>query len=235
MKGWTRSLITLVIVIFLLAFTGDLFAQGMDDDERSLAGRAIKINSLRIGDTNYKDLDALKEKIGDARIVLLGEESHGAGTTFKMKGRLIRFLHREMGFDVLAWESGASSVHFSERGFNDPDVSAYDAAMRGIFSVWISANEMQSLLRYLKSTKKTKKPIYHVGFDCQFSSGYSLNAFVDDIEAFLNGGDNQLVDEETTDELRSIITVDFVYCQGWGDKHKCAQLIRLANTILSIC
>ena len=28
------------------------------------------------------------------------------GACFEMKARLVRYLHEEMGFDVLAWESG---------------------------------------------------------------------------------------------------------------------------------
>jgi len=44
--------------------------------------------------------------IGNSRIVVLGEESHGDGATFLAKVRLIKFLHQKMGFDVLAWEAG---------------------------------------------------------------------------------------------------------------------------------
>lgn len=57
-------------------------------------------------DEDFSDLMPLKALIGSARVVALGEQSHGDGSTFKAKCRLVRFLHQEMNFDVLAWESG---------------------------------------------------------------------------------------------------------------------------------
>jgi erythromycin esterase len=48
----------------------------------------------------------LKRIIGDSRIVMLGEISHGDGTTFLAKSRLIKLLHQQMNFDVLVFESG---------------------------------------------------------------------------------------------------------------------------------
>ncbi len=55
---------------------------------------------------DFSDLEPLRAIIGEARVVGLGEQSHGDGATFKAKCRLVRFLHQRMDFDVLAWESG---------------------------------------------------------------------------------------------------------------------------------
>ena len=56
--------------------------------------------------TDFSDLAGFRDAIGSSRVVLLGEQSHGDGTTFLAKTRLIQFLHQELGFDVLAFESG---------------------------------------------------------------------------------------------------------------------------------
>ena len=53
-----------------------------------------------------RDLIFLKEVLKDKRIVLLGEQSHGDGATFEAKVRLIKFLHQELGFTILSFESG---------------------------------------------------------------------------------------------------------------------------------
>ena len=67
-----------------------------------LRKNAIPIRTIDPADDDFTDLMPLKQRIGDARIVQLGEQTHGDGATFHAKSRLIRFLHQHMGFDVLA-------------------------------------------------------------------------------------------------------------------------------------
>ena len=52
------------------------------------------------------DLAAFGAAVGERRIVLLTEATHGDGATFRLKTRLVRYLHERMGFDVLFVESG---------------------------------------------------------------------------------------------------------------------------------
>lgn len=51
------------------------------------------------------DLVQLKSVIGNARIVSLGEGTHGTSEFFKMKHRITKFLAEEMGFTVFAIEA----------------------------------------------------------------------------------------------------------------------------------
>ncbi len=73
---------------------------------RSLSNHMLKLNSVDPEDDDFSDLMPLRELLEGVRIVLLGEATHFNGTDFLGKGRLIRFLHSELGFDVLAFESG---------------------------------------------------------------------------------------------------------------------------------
>ena len=52
------------------------------------------------------ELTPLARAIGDSRIVLLGENGHGVGEVTTTKVRLVEWLHRELGFDVVVMESG---------------------------------------------------------------------------------------------------------------------------------
>lgn len=53
-----------------------------------------------------EDLSFLKEAVQDKRIVVLGESTHGAKEMNQSKIRMIKYLHEEMGYDVLAFETG---------------------------------------------------------------------------------------------------------------------------------
>jgi erythromycin esterase-like protein len=51
------------------------------------------------------------EAIGDRKIVMLGEQDHGDGSTFLVKAELIKYLHKEKGFNVLAFETDIFSMN----------------------------------------------------------------------------------------------------------------------------
>ena len=53
----------------------------------------------------HDDLEPLREIVGHARVVALGENTHGTRDFFEMKARILRFLVEEMGFDAFAIEA----------------------------------------------------------------------------------------------------------------------------------
>ena len=53
----------------------------------------------------YKDLDALRAVIGDARIVSFGEATHGTREIRKLKHRMLEFCVAELGFTMLGIEA----------------------------------------------------------------------------------------------------------------------------------
>jgi len=131
-----------------------------------LAANAHPIRSLSVADHDFSDLQPLKAAIGSSRVVLLGEQSHGDGTTFLAKARLIAFLHEEMGFDVLAWESGLWDVHQVWRHVQAGE-DVLTASRRGIFGVWTKSEQALPTLDYVKSTLGSAHPLEMAGFDNQ--------------------------------------------------------------------
>ena len=51
------------------------------------------------------DLAFLNDLVGDARIVALGEATHGTSEFFEMKHRILDFLAKEMDFRLFAMEA----------------------------------------------------------------------------------------------------------------------------------
>ena len=54
---------------------------------------------------NFDDLEFLRPLMEGKRIVQLGENTHGVREYNLLKARIVRFLHQELGYEVLAFES----------------------------------------------------------------------------------------------------------------------------------
>src|SRR5688572_5280038 len=113
------------------------------------------------------DLQFLKQVIGNRRLVQLGESGHGVREFNMAKVRLIRFLHEEMGFDVIAFESGLFEC------WKANELAASSTAeltmRRCPFGVW-HTDEVIKLFEYIRETKSTARPLILAGVDVQMSS-----------------------------------------------------------------
>jgi len=145
-----------------------------------LAQHSIPMRSLASDDDDFTDLEPLRETIGDARVVLLGEESHASGTNIRAISRLVRFLHREMGFDVVAFESGLYDMwkvwQLMQAG-HDPG----DAMRQGLFGTWSYAADFQPLARYLGQQAVGPHPLEVSGVDCALSGTLSRQQLVSEL------------------------------------------------------
>ncbi len=128
----------------------------------------VVVKSIEPDDEDFRDLMPLADSIGPARIVQIGEASHSAGTDFKTKVRLIKFLHEKMGFDVLVWESGLFDCREMDTALRS-DVPLVEAARKGVFGIWVT-EETMPLFRYARMTWTSDRPLRMAGFDEQFSS-----------------------------------------------------------------
>src|SRR5262249_22806870 len=85
-------------------------AKPLADAERAwLKKAAIPLAAVEAGN-GFKDLEPLKKLIGDARIVSLGESTHGTREHFQMKHRLLEYLVTQMGFTHFALEANMTEA-----------------------------------------------------------------------------------------------------------------------------
>ena len=152
--------------------------------QRWLKKNVHVVDNLKPNNTNFMQFEALKKAIGDRRIVLLSEQTHGDGTTFEAKVRLIKFLHKEMGFEVLAFESGFYQVlkvwSELEKGNDYRQV-----VQKGIHRRWAKVKQIQPIFSYVQKSIETKKPIEIAGIDILMGGSYSKNFLAEDFESFL--------------------------------------------------
>ena len=114
------------------------------------------------------DLLPLQKSIGKARIVGMGEGTHGTSEFFSMKDRLFRFLVQKMGFTVFAmetnWTDGRKIEEYVTSGRGD-----LRAALSSTFAVWDNQEVLDMLewMRAYNAAPGKHATLHFVGIDMQ--------------------------------------------------------------------
>lgn len=170
---------------------------------RWVVEHAVAVRSIDPADEDFSDLLPLVRAIGAARVVQLGEATHGDGTTFLAKGRLVRFLHQVMGFDVLAWETGLFDLRRMDAALR-AGVPSPEAARRGIYPAWHNRESMTTI-DYVRASQATERPIESVGFDCRVGVGANRKQLYPEwVFAFFDRLDPALLSPREREEFRAL-------------------------------
>lgn len=129
----------------------------------SLKKYSINVKSIDPANEGFSDLMPLKEKVGNSRLVVLGEDSHGDGETWKAKIRLVKFLHEQMGFDVIAWEFNYSLDLYINQALHKDSLNLSKDQYYGFG--WDAGKPLTELISYTKKTFHSNHPILYAGFD----------------------------------------------------------------------
>lgn len=133
-----------------------------------LQDHAVELDTIEPDGADFGDLDPLKETLDGVRVVMLGEATRGDGSTFLAKTRLIRFLHREMGFDVLALECGFYECRRAGdelRSGTSPD----EALRGGPIALYRESAQFQPLLDWVADPPDGERPLVVAGIDPQIA------------------------------------------------------------------
>jgi|GEM_PF-2955583 len=129
-----------------------------------LIQEAHRVSSTELGE-GFEDLEPLREMIGDARIVGLGEGTHGTHEFQAMRNRLVKFLVAEMGFSVIAFETSGYSTkaadHYIKTGEGTPEEIA-----RGLYGWPWQTSESAELISWLQGNPSlASNALCFVGLD----------------------------------------------------------------------
>jgi len=80
------------ISIILILVTTSLYSQ-------------VIIEDIEYKNLEFDDLSFLKNEIKNNNIICLGEEWHRTETFSQLKNRIIKYLHKELGFNSILFES----------------------------------------------------------------------------------------------------------------------------------
>ena len=115
------------------------------------------------------DFTALIDTIGEAKIVLLGEASHGTSEFYSVRAEITRRLIEEKGFSIIAVEGDWPSFRQVNRyikGYEDVYMNTHDALISfNRWPTWMWANEeIVDLVDWLKTYNSPLAGSQTVGF-----------------------------------------------------------------------
>ena len=180
-----------IVLLSILLITN--WAKSQTIEYNSIQDLVVNLGDVRQGNEDFSSLLELKNLLADVEIVMLGEQSHGDATTYDTKIKLIKYLHQELGFDVLAFESGFYDCHKASQMIAEGE-AVREAMGRSIFSLWSTTYDLEPLANYLERTNDSDRPLKLCGFDNQLTGKYSKNYFINDLTTYLKKMNPSILD-----------------------------------------
>ena len=148
----------------------------------------IRAHGEAFDDVETADLAPMMERIGDAKVVLIGEASHGTSEFYRMRARITRRLIEEKGFTIVAaeadWPDAARIDHYVRHRETPP--SEWEAFAR--FPIWMWRNEeVRTFTDWLHGynaprAPKTRAGFYGLDLYSLFNSAKSIIDYLQDVD-----------------------------------------------------
>jgi protein-L-isoaspartate(D-aspartate) O-methyltransferase len=157
--------------------------------------RLLRETSRPFDSIESADLGPILERIGGARVVLLGEATHGTSEFYRFRARLTRELVLRKGFEIVAVEADWPDAAQVDRWVRDRPAVEPAAGEGGDeeppftrFPRWMWRNEeVAELLAWLRAHNAAQEPERRVGF--HGLDLYSLYRSIGSVLRYLEGVD----------------------------------------------
>lgn len=133
-----------------------------------LRGHVVPLRTAAAGQ-GYDDLRPLAAIVGKARIVALGEATHGTREFFQLKHRVLEYLVSEQGFTVFAieanWPESLAVDDYVLHGTGDPA-----KALAGLYFWTWNTEEVLDMIRWMRAYNADPahaRKVRFLGFDMQ--------------------------------------------------------------------
>ena len=146
------------IFFILLIIAGSNIVHGQNPvDFNCYKSHINSVNNFNPSNTDFSDLEFLRDILKNRRIVILGESDHGDGLTFEAKTRIIKFLVDELGFNTLALEgAGFWETYFANKKLKDGK-DLFIELNNCWLGLWTLSNQTKPLIEYIQQKKETLK------------------------------------------------------------------------------
>ncbi len=137
----------------------------------------FELRTLDPADPDVSDLAAVREIVGDSRVVAIGESAHGVREFYQLRDRLFRYLVTELGFSALVLESGFPETLAVDEWVRGGDGDLEQLARTNITYGLGGYHEVHEMLRWIRTRNAThERPVRLYGMDLVGSSGFPAPA-----------------------------------------------------------
>src|SRR5205809_413454 len=131
-----------------------------------IRSNAVRLQTPEAGH-GFADMQALRRVVGDARIVSLGEATHGSREFFQLKHRMLEFLASEMGFTIFSIEANMPEAYrlndYVLKGTGDPA-----QLLKGMYFWTWDTEEVLDMIRWMRAFNASGRGrVQFTGFDMQ--------------------------------------------------------------------
>lgn len=131
-----------------------------------IKAHAVRLQTAEAGH-GFADMQPLKKIVGNARIVSLGEATHGSREFFQLKHRMLEFLASEMDFTIFSIEANMPEAYrlndYVLNGNGDPA-----KLLKGMYFWTWDTQEVLEMIRWMREFNKSGKDrVQFTGFDMQ--------------------------------------------------------------------
>lgn len=137
-------------------------------ERRALRRYIHPLRTWEPDDGDLSDLAVLGQLIGDARIVALGEATHGTREIFRMKDRIIRYLAQTRGFDIFSIEAGMPEGYAVNRYTVDGIGDAAEAVAGMHYWTW-GTESVRDMAEWMRTYNASQPRIVFTGCDMQMA------------------------------------------------------------------
>lgn len=158
-------------------------------DRPDTVARLVRDAAEPLAEIEGADLGALLERIGEARVVLLGEATHGSSEFYRMRARITRELVRRKGFTIVAVEADWPDAARVDRyvRHRPPDAAQWSAFSR--FPQWMWRNaEVHEFVEWLRvhngeiAEPERQAGFYGLDLYSLFTSIAAVLRYLDDVD-----------------------------------------------------
>jgi len=225
-----------LLVAMVIAGTGKVF---VDDFTLALDGKEIQddvpdvaeprsatlkmLNGAAIPFTFDKPLnsDVIRKMIGSAKVVALGENSHGSSTIFKAKLLLLQQLIEKNGFTVFALECPQNEAKRINEYVQGGSVTKNEILNSLIYPAW-KTQEMLDIIEWIRQYNiKNSKSIQFRGFDILDKNGVDRDRVMAEIvqQWMKNSQDRIILSGDNTHITKATGKMGYYLTQAYGERY----------------